>query len=111
MWTGGGCRPTAALPQARGRNRFPALPGRSTWEEQKRFAETPQGREAMSRGYVYNRPFWFTLRGGTTLKELDDFYYETSLPSRILSRDGKKMLRTRGSRRMFWIFRAGTCGS
>ena len=85
------------LAAGKGQEPVPGAPREDApWEEQKRFAETPQGREAMSRGYVYNRPFWFTLRGGTTLKELDDFYYETSLPSRILSRDGKKMLRTKG---------------
>ena len=60
-------------------------------EELERFARTPQGKKAMERGYVHNRPLWF-VREGTRYRELPRFMNERSLPQRILSRDGKKII-------------------
>ena len=60
-------------------------------EELERFARTPQGKKAMERGYVHNRPLWF-VREGTRYRELPRFLNERSLPQRILSRDGKKII-------------------
>ena len=62
-------------------------------EELERFANTPQGRKAMSRGYIQNRPLWFSMQEGR-YRELDDFMHESAAPERILSRDGKTILRT-----------------
>ena len=60
-------------------------------EELERFARTPQGRKAMSRGYIQNRPLWFHLNG-SSYRELKDFRQQTPLLGRILSRDGKKII-------------------
>ena len=60
-------------------------------EELERFARTPQGRKAMERGYVHNRPLWF-VREGTRYRELPRFKNESTLPQRILSRDGGKII-------------------
>ena len=60
-------------------------------EELERFARTPQGKKAMERGYVHNRPLWF-VREGTRYKEVPRFKNESSHPQRILSRDGEKII-------------------
>lgn len=60
-------------------------------EELERFAQTPQGRQAMSRGYIQNRPLWFRLNGAS-FRELEDFRQKIPLLGRILSRDGKTIM-------------------
>ena len=60
-------------------------------EELERFARTPQGKKAMSRGYIQNRPLWF-VREGTRYREIPRFVNAHSMPQRIMSRDGKKIL-------------------
>ncbi len=67
---------------------LPDAPG----EEWDRFIGTPQGKKAMERGYVFNRPLWF-IREGTRYRELPRFMNERELPQRIMSRDGKKIIR------------------
>ncbi|WP_300785820.1 hypothetical protein [uncultured Desulfovibrio sp.] len=78
----------------KGMEPVPGAPGPdASGEELERFAQTPQGKEAMSRGYIQNRPLWFWMKGGN-YRELDAFAHESAAPKRILSRDGKKILRT-----------------
>ena len=60
-------------------------------EELERFARTPQGKKAMSRGYIQNRPLWF-VREGTRYREIPRFVNARSIPQRIMSRDGKKII-------------------
>ena len=60
-------------------------------EEWDRYIATPQGKKAMERGYVHNRPLWF-VREGTRYRELPRFKNESTLPQRILSRDGEKII-------------------
>lgn len=75
-----------------GREPVPGAPRPdASGEELERFARTPQGKKAMERGYVHNRPLWF-VREGTRYRELPRFRNESSLPQRILSRDGKKII-------------------
>ena len=75
-------------------------------EELERFARTPQGRKAMERGYVHNRPLWF-VREGTRYRELPRFMNERSLPQRLLSRDGKKIIHFRGANSFVRDLRTG----
>ena len=78
----------------KGMEPVPGAPGPdASGEELERFAQTPQGKEAMSRGYIQSRPLWFWMKGGN-YRELDAFAHESAAPKRILSRDGKKILRT-----------------
>ncbi len=76
-----------------GKEPIPGAPAADApWEEQARFAETPEGKAARSQGNLDHRSLWFWMRDRTTFKEIPGFEDPQFLPARALSRDGKKAL-------------------
>ena len=81
-----------------GKEPIPGAPAADApWEEQARFAETPEGKAARSHGNLDHRSLWFRMRDRTSFKEIPGFEDPQFLPTRVLSRDGKKALLRRAS--------------
>lgn len=81
-----------------GKEPIPGAPAADApWEEQERFANTPEGKAARSQGNLDHRSLWFHMRDRSTFEEIRGFESPQFLPTRALSRDGKKALLRKGS--------------
>lgn len=69
-----------------------APPADAPFEEHARFARTPEGQAARSRGFVTHTAFWFCIENGR-FRQLDELGTIVTSPYfRVLSRDGQKIL-------------------
>lgn len=91
-----------------GKEPIPGAPAADApWEEQERFARTPEGKAARSRGNLDHRSFWFSVRDRKQFGEISGFEYPQFLPDRVLSRDGKKVLLRKGNSTFILDLRTG----
>ena len=82
-----------------------APPADAPFEEHARFAETPEGKAARSRGFVTHTAFWFCIENGR-YRQLDELGTGGISPYyRILSRDGKKIMYKKANNAVYIVDR------
>lgn len=77
-----------------GQKPLPGAPAADApFEEHARFACTPEGQAARSRGFLTHSAFWFCVEDGRRVRQLDELgTMDTSPYFRTLSRDGRSIL-------------------